>query len=335
MLASQLPFEITIHISNYLSTKDRIECSRVCQAWAIAFQESLWDSIVISDKTTLNNICHPGSAIYQTYRTNGCYVKSLDLGLRLFATDKQLHTLQNHFKNLQYLRTQCSSLSATDFGTNAPNWSMWGTLTKLEMNLGFIKTPHIKAKLLDILACLPRLEQLHIAQDYTSKTVQFTLRDFETLHASLPLLEHLTLDMESQLITTSDLKLVQKNITPATKLKSLVFTVNRSGHRWLYYFAIKYPNIDGLATISFDASEGIETTKAELMTLLGRRTPEIGLGLGPGSPSNICIALSKKYTTRVMWSRTLLKIVSTRTAPLWRRCLYRCTRMQSPRPPGQ
>ncbi|OAD72564.1 hypothetical protein PHYBLDRAFT_65393 [Phycomyces blakesleeanus NRRL 1555(-)] len=265
MLASELPFEILLNISRFLHTKDKFHCMFICRAWKIPFQESMWRKVCILDKKKLEAICST-SAIKDNIYLNGHNTRDLYLNGKIRATDSQLYALQLCFQNLRRLYIKRNCLNETDFGKQA-DWNLWKYLEDLCIVLDELRIEDTEKVFLDIVSCLPRLKRLDLIRHSWKTKLAFTMKDFETLHKHLPRLEYLTLSVDLGSLSREEL-LQARTVDPATNLTVFKVDTKIADHRWLYYFAQKYPNIHTLRWEPYDKNGVTDDYQEETSFLL-------------------------------------------------------------------
>ncbi|KAL0094348.1 hypothetical protein F4703DRAFT_1921888 [Phycomyces blakesleeanus] len=258
---STLPFEILLEIAGVLTTQDKLNCTTVCKAWTSPFQESMWDSITISDKQTLNTICRVSTTNPSCYQKFGSLVTSLTLGTRLNINDKQLHTIQSLFNNIKHLKIPTVSQSLDISETNA-DWSLWSSLVDLEIYKQRMESDDDMEEMLYALSLLPHLRKLHITEDYGSGNIPYRWQALEVIHTYLPQLEYLQMDVAFESIYPEDIEEID-TISPANNLTTANFFYESIDIPWLYYFASKYPN---LHTFKCNIAANPDTTYADYGT---------------------------------------------------------------------
>ncbi|KAI9028076.1 hypothetical protein CLU79DRAFT_832492 [Phycomyces nitens] len=166
------------------------------------------------------------------------------------VTDEDIYALQKMFPNIKYINLDDIYISQKNFGL-AADWHPWRLLRELAISLWRIDTPDMGNKLVKLLLTLPVLRRLEIKNhNILISSLSFSLNDLETIHLNLKHLGHLSL--KSKLLPISDIALAQiADVLPATTMRKLRIESENTDHRWLYYFAHKYPN---LRTIEFHGS---------------------------------------------------------------------------------
>ncbi|KAI9018108.1 hypothetical protein CLU79DRAFT_302658 [Phycomyces nitens] len=241
MQASQLPFEIIACIASFLTVQQKLSCITVCQAWRTPFEESLWHTLVVGSRTTLETICDLSNVQNNVYRKNGHLVKVLKLMVLL--RDDQLRIVQECFSSLKQLNTIGRSLTKSTIAAET-DWSYWGSLTCLIIQIDDLKIQIPVTKLLEILSFLPCLKHLDYFKPIWSPNPVYTLQDFETLHSYLPQLRRLSVSANFAEFTQKDVSYITKKAFPVNHLAELFIDSCQVDLRWLYYFARKYTNLN-------------------------------------------------------------------------------------------
>ncbi|KAL0081494.1 hypothetical protein J3Q64DRAFT_1697101 [Phycomyces blakesleeanus] len=239
-MTSRLPFEVLSIIASHLSIKDKVSCITVCKLWSAPFQDSLWSTINLN-KRHLRNICNINHTEQNAYKKNGNRVQTLNLHQSTEVDDGQLYLLQQYFQRIKCLRIQHRSLSNHNFGKTA-NWNLWASLVSLEIHIPEQNQHTPKHELYQILACLPHLKHLTVPDKICYRVVCYTWRDLDTIHNYLPHLESLNLAFLFTSIANEDITLI-RSTTPADKLKRVRLSNLDINIGWIFYCALKYPNI--------------------------------------------------------------------------------------------
>ncbi|KAI9027503.1 hypothetical protein CLU79DRAFT_739444 [Phycomyces nitens] len=241
MAASRLPFEILTIVATFTSTQDILSCTTVCKAWTVPFQNSLWHTINIHCKEKAKYFFHALSAHKETYKKNGHRVRSLFLARNLGMNDTDLYMMQAYFPNLRCLSIQYGNICSY-YQRSVGDWSHWGSLKHLEIHFpGLTKKSRAKT-MFKILSVLPCLERLIVTEDYGNPSHRLTWKDMETLHSYLPRLYYLHMDVPFGAIFAEDLDNI-RCIPPEPNLITVHFFNNTLSLGWLYYAAIKYPEV--------------------------------------------------------------------------------------------
>ncbi|KAL0081643.1 hypothetical protein J3Q64DRAFT_1696962 [Phycomyces blakesleeanus] len=241
MAASQLPFEILTIVATFTSTQDILSCTTVCKTWTAPFQNSLWHTINIHCKEKAKYFFHALSAHQDIYEKNGHRVRSLFLARNLGMIDAELCRMQAYFTNLRCLSIQYGNICTYSQRT-VGNWGLWGSLKHLEIHFpGLTKKSRAKA-MFKMLSVLPGLERLIITEDYGNPNHRLTWRDMETLHSFLPRLYYFHMDVPFGAIYPEDLDKI-RCLSPEPNLITVHLFNNTLSLGWLYYAAIKYPEV--------------------------------------------------------------------------------------------
>ncbi|KAL0081485.1 hypothetical protein F4703DRAFT_1867146 [Phycomyces blakesleeanus] len=244
MLTNVLPFEILGIISTFISTDDILVCTTVCKAWNAPFKDTLWETVNIKTNERLKAICTVSHTEKNIYQANGNRVQTLSFRKMIRMNDSQLHTIQTYFQRVKNVHMPLGSLTKEDFGLTA-DWSLWKSLINLEIFMPALTLDNQKEELLNILSFLPCLKRLDLAQEYSYRVQPYTWETLESIHEYLSQLEHLRLHLFLHPIPTKDVLLI-KDVIPATHMASAEFLGHNMDHEWLFYFAMKYPNIQTL-----------------------------------------------------------------------------------------
>ncbi|KAL0093537.1 hypothetical protein F4703DRAFT_1924160 [Phycomyces blakesleeanus] len=232
------PFEILTKIGRLLSKQDQAECTHVCRAWKIPFQESMWNTIEILSDAKLDQICS-STTNGMPYHKNGHLVRTLFLEKWLKAEDRQLFTVQKRFQKINRLYIREKSVINRYFN-NMADWSRWKSLTHMEICISGLYLENESRDFLKILECLPNLRWLECPQRY-GYAWPYTLEEFDTIHSCIPKIEYLSLVLDLAPITEKH-KTIIAETQPTSYLKVIKLRMNKVDLRWLRYFAHKYPN---------------------------------------------------------------------------------------------
>ncbi|KAI9029560.1 hypothetical protein CLU79DRAFT_734630 [Phycomyces nitens] len=282
-----LPFEILSNIADFLSKKDILHCSLVCRTWATPFQQKLWHTLKIDNPKKLKALCSVITKNNNNSNNNNNnsnnnttminhYTRKLFLVDRLGTSSSQLHFIQSHFQNLQYLFITRKCPWGIGFGLTE-GLKLWKTLSELAIDLDGLVNFDAKDEFFEILPCLPNLVTLNITQLGERRTIGFKMKDFEEIHSHMPLLKSLSLFIDIQPLSKEDWASVV-TVKPAVNLTCFKLIYGRLNYRWMYYFAHKYPNLSTLKSDAIehymqsmqDSDEDIQTldTSSELFSRL-------------------------------------------------------------------
>ncbi|KAL0087422.1 hypothetical protein J3Q64DRAFT_1848245 [Phycomyces blakesleeanus] len=253
MLASELPIEITLFIARFLQSADKIQCCLVCKAWTPAFQQSLFEAVIIKRYSGANKLVDSTNLANNLLQRYGHKTQTPEISKSTFLGDHQLYALQKYLPNIQYFKwssKEIKLLLLTDFN----GWNLWAeSLTDLEITVkdyGYDILP----KILDsIRSNLHRLKRLHFEGLNYDSFSPCTFDDFELLNDQLPELTKLLLTVQFDKMSPDELLKV-KEINPRPYLKTLGMFIEKNTYEWLYYIAVKYPNISSLKLLSFTES---------------------------------------------------------------------------------
>ncbi|KAL0084946.1 hypothetical protein F4703DRAFT_1981853 [Phycomyces blakesleeanus] len=79
MLASELFFEITLIIASFLQPKDKVQCCLVCKAWHPAFQESLFETLIIQTRASIDKLTDPTNSAGKLLQKYGFRTQTLQI----------------------------------------------------------------------------------------------------------------------------------------------------------------------------------------------------------------------------------------------------------------
>ncbi|KAL0082318.1 hypothetical protein F4703DRAFT_1864668 [Phycomyces blakesleeanus] len=254
MLVSNLPFEIIRKIADFLDTSDKSQASLCCKAWQIPLQESMWTHMTIDDDQILGRICDPGSLENNLYKRYGHHVHTLHIDFPGSIYSKIL-ALQKLLPNLRQLRAEFRAKNDEVFqevmySENAVDCSLWRSLTDVSINLKYSYLQRGIEEFYPIIYSLHGLKSLSLDQDCFVNLLALTFDKLELIHSHLPKLEELHINTEPVAISPERLSDISR-LTPVTHLRVLDFRIKNSVHRWLYYLAVKYPNLRALKTLYF------------------------------------------------------------------------------------
>ncbi|KAL0094533.1 hypothetical protein F4703DRAFT_1819341 [Phycomyces blakesleeanus] len=242
MLASELPYEILACIGRYLPTKGVNDYTTVCKAWTLPFQEALWGTLSISSLTKVEYICNSSSQRQNIFQTHGHLVYELKLKCYFSISHQQLSVLQHHFQNLRHLHMQCKMLQTMRLEDTA-YWNLWGSIETLSVQQPKPFITNGLDGLIHILSFFPRLKQLSISEYTSFRKMTYTWKDIETISVCFPRLDKLEMNIQFDAIPTDEVTHV-KNIIPTSNITTLCADTRYTNPQWLYYFAIKAPNIN-------------------------------------------------------------------------------------------
>ncbi|OAD73155.1 hypothetical protein PHYBLDRAFT_65756 [Phycomyces blakesleeanus NRRL 1555(-)] len=252
MLASELLFEITLIIANFLQPSDKAQCCLVCKAWLPAFQESLFETLLIQTEASVNKLVDPTSSASKLLQRYGHRTQTLDITKNILLSHRRFFTLQKHIPNLKHFKWNDASvriLGPTYFDV----WNLWAeSLTNLEITMQFCPYDIPPTSFNSIRSNLRRLTRLKFIIPF--KTLfTCTFDDFELLNDQLPELTYISLSARFDEMSPDELLKVKK-VKPRPCLKTLEMDIKNTTYNWLHYLAIKYPNINTLSRLDFSQS---------------------------------------------------------------------------------
>ncbi|KAI9009406.1 hypothetical protein CLU79DRAFT_839931 [Phycomyces nitens] len=203
-----------------------------------------------------DELANPTQDDQSSYLKTRLLVRYLDIRCLAEVTDERLYILQQTFPNIKYLHIEPEAMLPENFGVTA-DWNIWRPLTEVYISFDQTDVPDITNKLMKIILCLPLLRRMDIRnKDKDEVRASFSLDDFETIHSHLRHLGHLGLHSNLLTLSKTDIERLT-NVSPATNMGSLGITSESTDHRWLCYFARKYPN---LHTLEFSALKNMFET---------------------------------------------------------------------------
>ncbi|KAI9013789.1 hypothetical protein CLU79DRAFT_768746 [Phycomyces nitens] len=244
MLASELPYEILASIGRYLPTKECNEYTTVCKSWTLPFQEALWGSLSINSLSKVEYICNSSSQQQNIFKTHGHLVYELKLKCYFSITHHQLSVLQHNFQNLRHLQMQCKMLQTVKLEDMA-YWNLWGSIETLSVQQPKPFIANGLDGLVKILSFFPRLRQLSISEYTSFRKMTYTWKDIETISLCFPRLDKLEMNIQFDAIPDEEVTHV-KNVIPTNSITTLCADTRYTNPQWLYYFALKVPNITSM-----------------------------------------------------------------------------------------
>ncbi|KAI9019545.1 hypothetical protein CLU79DRAFT_757746 [Phycomyces nitens] len=241
MLASDLPFEILSNIAGFLNVRNQRVCVLVCRSWQSPFEELLWKRFFIKKQVRLDQVC--STPVYHKYSS---YIQALYLCDFVKVGDKDLQKLQQSFPLVQRLEMGHHTLNACSFGKS--DWKLWANLTLLTIDSSGLGFNGAKDKVLEIISCLPLLKELCINHSSRQKTIQFTMEDYESIHAFLPHLENISIYPLAKELTHKEQEKLEM-IVAVKRIRSATLYLGNRDLLWLYYYACKYPNLEEIVWV--------------------------------------------------------------------------------------
>ncbi|KAL0091156.1 hypothetical protein F4703DRAFT_1837607 [Phycomyces blakesleeanus] len=227
--------------------------------------------LFVKDSQKLRTWCETLIDLENTRQGTGRILRSLHLGHCVHLTSEQLYTIQKTFPNIKHLYLQNLYINTSYVGTGT-NWLIWKSLTELRIDFyGILRTKPDKA-FIDTVSNLPLLRRLDFGGDPCNLVDQtLALSDFELLHTRLIHLSHL--ELSTNLLVTSGTEVRRMTeVLPAKKIKIFRMLSKQTDHRWLYYFARKYPNLEKLTFSTFNDKVESDKQKNDIIALLRNLT---------------------------------------------------------------
>ncbi|KAI9023580.1 hypothetical protein CLU79DRAFT_127352 [Phycomyces nitens] len=249
MLASELPIEIVHCIANCLEPRDKTQCCLVNNTWLPVFQESLFETITIYNYTNFAELVGISSLSSTPLQRYGHNTRALRISKKTGIDDQQLSSLQKAFpsiKRLEWDRNNCDN----DLFTDNCGWHLWGSLVDLKIAANQHDSDQSECTFYSILPHLGRLERLEFRYEKDVLFGGHSLASIEILNDQLPRLTLMSPGARLDSVTLEEILSI-RNIKPMPRLKTLDVIINLSAYEWLYYIALKYPNLTTLKTIVF------------------------------------------------------------------------------------
>ncbi|KAG1450534.1 hypothetical protein G6F56_008322 [Rhizopus delemar] len=235
VFADQLPREIFDRLCHYLTSKQKSTCQTVCQAWRPLFASSQYRNIHIRGQ---KQFCR----FFSSLSSNGHHIKKLHVeDVYLFSGELEL--LSYLCPNIYALTLHAVELSGL---VNSNIFSQWKYLKCLDQDI--LKNTCVN-NLSHLSIYLSRqslfiLREAKGLKDLTIKGGCISLADLEMVHEACPLLQKLSLKRVSiNPLSKANRPLVAKHLK--SFLAEDIIGLDKS-NEWLYYFALKYPNLTHL-----------------------------------------------------------------------------------------
>ncbi|KAL0094613.1 hypothetical protein J3Q64DRAFT_1694163 [Phycomyces blakesleeanus] len=281
-MPSELPFEILSIIASFISITDRFHCTTVCKSWTAAFKDSLRGVLIINPKN--QQIVHHLLETEQEIRENDkVSIWALQMIGSLNISTKDFQRIHKRFPRLTYLKIREESLDPKSYRVH---WSAWKSLKHLELDLPNLESRTQFSRILEILSCLPSLENLTLEDCTLNQAYHCTWFDLEKLCDYLPLLEFLRLRIKFDEISTATVDRF-RSLVPEIRLRTLEICCEGMDLIWLFYFSIKFPNIhtyfweieqvtssrigqDSRFTSSMDGYDSLKVSHHEIMSVASK-----------------------------------------------------------------
>ncbi|KAL0084403.1 hypothetical protein J3Q64DRAFT_1862494 [Phycomyces blakesleeanus] len=233
MHISKIPPEILTSIALSFSEKDLPQCSLVCKKWREVFYVEPRGTVKIYDSVL-------GAMLYRFFKEKHLIYRQHVQAITGF---EECPVSINNLLILQKLFPNTRNLDITISHPNTRNTDTKWSVRKLLKNLGIqfdqsvdssLKKPYYV--ILSRFSCLTTLD-LMFSGSYTSR-----VGDFEAIHNYLPHLESFSHRVELASITEEEMKCINETV-PVNNLSKISIAMDTQDLRWLYYFAVKYPNV--------------------------------------------------------------------------------------------
>jgi hypothetical protein len=263
------PFEIFDKVAYYLTSKQRGVCQTVCRSWRALFTPPQYRHVHIRGQRQF-------SQFYQSLEPGvvGHYVRRLSMEDVNMATE-ELESLPLFCPNLVAFsfngKSTCTAQSTSQQPLDIP-YGRWKHLRRLTELQDLTVTNHLLQAPYSPLSSLTHLsirfnntnrtakkdflKSLYRATDLISlslDSVTLSLSEIEAIHHACPHLSKLTLintQLEPIGYTLEEKRAVALySFKPANKLTQFAFQNGQDlydDYEWLYYFAHKYPCLEGL-----------------------------------------------------------------------------------------
>ncbi|KAI9029007.1 hypothetical protein CLU79DRAFT_832383 [Phycomyces nitens] len=242
MLASQLPFEILFHIAGFLPPKERRIGSVVCRTWAQPFEESLWNPIDIKGNWQLWALCEKISGPLESNRGYRQLIQELTLSAYSVSVAGICRLMEQRFPSIEYFCVE-KDIWLCRYPASITDWRHWKSLKRLSFHIYGDKTT--VPAFFSALSCLPTLTWLKLTYDSFKDREPFCMDDLETLLSSTPHLRTLILSAKMRDMSQEDI-IRLRDLKPSNQLIYVSFDIPSWDLRWLYYWAIKTPNLSSL-----------------------------------------------------------------------------------------
>ncbi|KAL0084565.1 hypothetical protein F4703DRAFT_1916606 [Phycomyces blakesleeanus] len=266
MLTSELPVEITLLFTRYLNPKDKIQCCLVCKNWLRAFQETVFETIIIESIVDFNHLTAQTNTGSNVLQIHGHDTRTLEIGKNVFLNSQELYALQQHLPNLQNFKWDNSQFREFLQPPDTYGWNLWAeSLVDLDVSLES-HTRSEQTKIFDLIRSnLCRLKRLKLSS--SGHIAILTFDDCELLNDQLPELTYMSLRARFKEMSYDKLSKV-KEVKPRPCFKTLKMDIRNSTHEWMYYIAAKYPNISTIQSFYFQRSKNVDPPTSQALSLL-------------------------------------------------------------------
>ncbi|KAL0076518.1 hypothetical protein F4703DRAFT_1797975 [Phycomyces blakesleeanus] len=243
-MASELPYEVVSLIASHVDQDSRLTCAIVCKQWTEPFLNAHWYYLTIYRRVA-DRICD-SSNLENEYLSNAHRVYELafiDQSLVDVEYRSKLLQIYSGIKRLKYFEPH-----RRHHVVEIIDWSSWTFLSHLEIHFQYPSYILLKDvfKNLSGLPCLLHLTLVHrySPADFDIKNTVSWL-DIESLHLNVPRLEGLNIDFTHIKIPNNDMNKI-RYILPACTVTKAIFDNDTVDASWVFYFALKYPNLHHL-----------------------------------------------------------------------------------------
>ncbi|KAL0084350.1 hypothetical protein J3Q64DRAFT_1862347 [Phycomyces blakesleeanus] len=240
MPASELPYEILSLVADYLYKDYKFECIFVCKGWKTTFQELFWKDREVRSVKKLEDAAvavkhstsdFPYGVVLQTLTiVEACTLHSL-LQSDAFET----------FYNLKHLVLEHVIIDSTDIKKITYS-RPWKSLISLKLVIKIAKQNSLTPILIRLLTNYPSLKEIDVSPHSSMNSLNFNLKNFNTLHKRSPQLESIKGCFNLTNIHSNSVNTIPTTIA-ALHVTTLDLDLLDWDYLWLYYFSYKYPNI--------------------------------------------------------------------------------------------
>ncbi|KAI9014489.1 hypothetical protein CLU79DRAFT_766959 [Phycomyces nitens] len=263
MMASELPFDILRCIGYHLQNKEIAQCCLVCKKWVSPFQECLFEQISIHNYTQFAEAVDISSPTNNLIKRYGHKTRKLSISPGTEIDGQQLWCLQQELPYIQQF-TWSGAYLDKDLSLDT-GWNMWKYLTDLEINAKNYYTDMAKDAFYSILPHLHILKRLTFQPDlYEHVVFGHSMQELELLNEQLDRLDYMLLGAQPMDISPQELSSI-KDVKPMPCLKTFDAIIDICPYEWLYYIAVKYPNISTLKTVELSGTANDQSFEAAKM----------------------------------------------------------------------
>ncbi|KAI9014577.1 hypothetical protein CLU79DRAFT_890085 [Phycomyces nitens] len=240
-MASTLPPNIVSYIGTFIDDDERLACTLVCKHWTEPFLDAYWGRLYIGRNTMdITTFISNKSFLINSHR-----VWAVDFRVEQLNDYEYFTKYQQFLQGIRYLRFY-DKISDISTLLKTFDWILWQSLTHLDIfvDSGWesLSSQNLFMKL-SVLPCLVRLRLEYISD--VSRRPIFSWNEFESMHHHLPRLEYLEHGFVLKPITRDEIESTKK-VKPAQTMKTIKLK-DQVDTRWLFYFALKYPNLQHLS----------------------------------------------------------------------------------------